>query len=198
MQVPLEIAFHNVEKSEALERKVRARVDKLHRFHDRIVSCRVAIEVPHRSAAHPLGYHVRIELRVPEKELVVSHDPGPQEDRFKPALAVRDAFDAMERQLEEHGRKRRGEVKTLNQPLQGRVLRLFADHGFVATTDGREIYFHRNSVVGSGFDRLEKAAAVELEVMDGESPAGPQASTVKPIRPMRLDPAGIDPGQALA
>ncbi|MFC3228174.1 HPF/RaiA family ribosome-associated protein [Marinibaculum pumilum] len=195
MQVPLEIAFHNLEKSEALEQKVRDRVAKLHRFHDRIVSCRVAIEVPHRSRAHALGYHVRIEVRVPEKELVVSHDPGPQEDHFKPGLAVRDAFDAMERQLEEYGRRRRGVVKSLNRPLQGRVVRLFADHGFIAATDGREIYFHRNSVVGTDFDNLSEEATVELEVMEGESPAGPQASTVKAIPPMRLDPGQMDPGR---
>ena len=125
---------------------------------------------------------------------MVSHDPGPQENHFKPALAVRDAFDAMERRLEEYGRRRKGSVKTLNQPLQGRVLRTFADHGFIAANDGREIYFHRNSVVGTAFDSLPADAAVELEVLDGESPAGPQATTVKQIRPMRLKPGRIDTG----
>lgn len=139
MQVPLEIAFNNLDPSENLERRVRERVDKLHRFFDRIVSCRVAIEVPHRSRAHPLAYHVRVEVREPEKDLVVSRDPGNRDGHFDPYVAVRDAFDAMDRQLEEHARKMRGEVKTPSEPLQGRVLRTFADHGFIATTDGREI-----------------------------------------------------------
>jgi len=189
MQVPLEIAFHNLEPSERLERKIRQRADKLNRYFDRIVSCRVAVDMPHRGpAAQPLAYHVRIEVRVPEKVLVVSRDPGEAEDRFNPDLALRDAFAAMERQLEEHSRKVRGEVKTLNAPRQGRVLRTFPEHGFIATTDGREIYFHRNSVIDAGFDRLKPGDTVELVLAHGESPAGPQASTVKPIPPMRLDP----------
>lgn len=188
MQVPLEIAFHNCQKSEALEQKVRERVEKLHRYFDRIISCRVVFEVPHRSQAHPLGYHMRIEVHVPDKELVVSHGPSAPEDRFKPGVVVREAFDAMERQLEEHSRKRRGEVKTLNQPLQGRVLRRFDNHGFIATTDGREIYFHRNALVDGEFDRLEADQPVELELMEGESPMGPQATTVKTIGRMQFNP----------
>lgn len=188
MQVPLEVTFRNMEPSDSLERKVRQRVDKLHRYFDRIVSCHVAIEVPHRSPAHALTYHVRIEVRVPEKVLVVSRDPGDRKDHFDAHLVVRDAFDAMERQLEEHSRKVRGEVKTPSAALQGRVLRTFDDHGFIETTDGREVYFHRNSVVGVDFDKLNQNEPVELVLMHGESPAGPQASTVKRIRPMQLDP----------
>ncbi|MCB2054703.1 MAG: HPF/RaiA family ribosome-associated protein [Geminicoccaceae bacterium] len=190
MKVPLELSFHNVQSSEALERKVRERVDKLHRFFDRITSCHVAIEVPHRSQANALAYHVRIEVRVPRKELVVSRDPGPHGDHFDPYVVVRDAFDAMERQLEEHSRKVRGEVKTLQKDgnLQGRVVRKLENHGFIATTDGREVYFHRNAVVGVDFDRLSDDEAVELVLMDGEGPAGTSATTVKRIGAMQLDP----------
>lgn len=188
MQVPLEIAFHNVDPSANLERKIRERVDKLHRFFDRIISCRVAVEAPHRSQAKALAYHVRIEVRVPGKELVVSRDPGEDGGQFDPYIVVRDAFDAMQRQLEGYSRKLRGDVKTLNTALQGRVLRTFADHGFIGTMDGREIYFHRNSVVGTDFDKLGEGEPVELVVAGDESPIGPQATTVKHIRPMRLDP----------
>lgn len=189
MDVPLEISFHNTEPSEALEAKIRERVDRLHRYFDRINSCRVAVEVPHRSGAQqPQAFHVRIEARVPTKELVVSHDPGRRDDHFDPYLAVRDAFDAMDRQLEEHSRKMRNEVKTHEVPNQGKVLRIFADHGFIATTDGREIYFHRNSVVDAGFDSLTRGDTVELSLAHGESPAGPQASTVRPIGRMEVVP----------
>jgi ribosomal subunit interface protein len=189
MEIPLELAFHNVDPSPKLEQRIRERVDKLHRFFDRIVSCRVTVSVPHRSQANALTYHVRVEVRVPGKELVVSRDPGDQRGHFDPYVVVRDAFDAMQRQLESHSRKVRGEVKTPAAPLQGRVVRTFADHGFIATTDGREVYFHRNSVVGTDFGKLGKGEPVELVIAsDDESPIGAQATTVKHIRPMQLDP----------
>lgn len=186
MQVPLEISFHNLDSSEYLESRIRERVDRLERFFGRIISCRVTLEAPHRSQRHPQAYHLRIEVGVPQKQLIVNRDPGPQEAHFDAYVLIRDAFDAMERMLEEHARKLRGDVKAHDAPLQGTVLRLFIDYGFVATTDGREIYFHRNSLVDIDFDDLDEGDAVELVVMDGESPAGPQASTVRPIRPMQL------------
>jgi ribosomal subunit interface protein len=189
MDIPLEISFHNTEPSEALEKKIRDRVNRLHRYFARINSCRVAVEVPHRSAAQqPQAFHIRIETRVPTKELVVSHDPGRRYDHFNANLAVRDAFEAMERQLEEHSRKMRNDVKTHDVPIQGRVLRTFADHGFIATTDGREIYFHRNTVVDARFEDIGTGDTVALSVAHGESPAGPQATTVRAIRPMEIVP----------
>jgi hypothetical protein len=75
MQVPLEIAFHNMEPSEFIEAKVRERVDKLERYCDRITRCSVGIEAPHRAYRQGNLYHVRIEIGVPGKELVVSRDP---------------------------------------------------------------------------------------------------------------------------
>ena len=188
MDTPLELAFHNVDASPAVERQIRKRVERMHRRFGRINSCRVVVEAPHRSQANPLAFHVRIEARVPGRELVVSRDPGRHGAHFDPYVMVRDAFDAMERRLEQHSQEVRGEVKTHHQPLQGRVLRTFADYGFVGTTDGREIYFHRNAVVDARFEDLEDGAAVELSLVDGESPMGPQATTVRPIGRMELVP----------
>ncbi len=188
MDVPLEIAFRNTDHSDALERRIRERVEKMHRYFGRINSCHVVVEAPHRSQVKAKGYHVRIETRVPETELVVSQNPGAKEAHHDPYVAVRDAFDAMDRQLEQHSQKVRGDVKTHDGPPQGVVSRLFKDHGFVETVDGRDIYFHRNAVVDADFDALEKGCAVELSVMEGESPMGPQATTIRPIPRMRLDP----------
>jgi cold shock CspA family protein/ribosome-associated translation inhibitor RaiA len=184
MDVPLEIAFHNLATSEALERRIRERVARMDRRYGRISSCRIVVEAPHRSPENAREYRVRIEARVPERELVVSRAPGTKGAHFDPYIVVRDAFDAMERQLEQHAQKIRGDTKHHPTPLQGRVLRTFADHGFVATNDGREVYFHRNAVPDGGFERLEQDTPVELTLVHGESPAGPQATTVRPIRPM--------------
>lgn len=188
MDIPLEIAYHNVDKSDALEDRIRERVARMHRRFGHINSCRIVVEVPHRSQVNALEYHIRAEVRVPDNEIVVSRDPGDRGAHFDPYIAVRDVFDAVERQLEEHSQKVRSDVKHHPLPPQGRVLRLFHDHGFVATNDGREIYFHRNAVVDEGFDALEVDSPVELTLVHGESPMGPQASTVRRIGPMDYVP----------
>jgi cold shock CspA family protein len=95
-------------------------------------------------------------------------------------VAVRDAFDAVRRQLEDHVRRRRGDVKTHDAPSHGRVASLFAerDYGFIEASDGSEVYFHRNSVVGGGFDKLAVGDEVRFSFHAEEGEKGPQASTV--------------------
>ena len=191
MDTPLEIAFRNMESSEALEALVRERADKLHRYFDRINSVRVAVEVDHKSQGGAKSYHVRIETRVPGQELVVSQDPGDR-DHFDAYRTVRDAFDAMERQLEGHGKKLRGRAKdgaaaAASGPPQGRVLRTFPEYGFIEATDGREIYFHRNALVGVSIEDLEKGQPVEMALIETPDNAmGPQATTVKPITALSM------------
>ncbi len=191
MQVPLEIAFVNMDPSEFVEARVRTKAAKLEKRFPRLISCRIAIEVPHRTQHHKGSqYHVRIEMSVPGKDLVISKAPGDIGRHRDVYVAIEDAFDAAERQLSEYAEQMRGDVKIHAGPLQGRILRLFPeqDYGFIATHDGREIYFHRNSVVDADFDDLEPEQTVELVVADGESPIGPQASTVRPIGEFQYSP----------
>jgi cold shock CspA family protein len=106
----------------------------------------------------------------------------PQDHAHEDAyVAVRDAFDAVMRQLEDHVRKLDGRVKTHEEPLRGRVARFVAEegYGFVETGDGREVYFHRNSVSGGNFAELRIGDEVRLVVDEGEK--GPQASMVQRI-----------------
>lgn len=191
MQVPLEIAFVNMDSSESVETRLREKVGRLEKRFPPLVSCRVAVEMPHHR--HQTGnlYHVRIEMGVPGKELVISRAPGDINTHHDVYVAIDDAFQAAERQLAEHGRKARGDVKEHAGPLQGRIVRLFREqgHGFVATTDGREIYFHENSVVDAQFSDVEEGQTVEVVLVHGESPMGPQATTVRPIGGMRFDPS---------
>lgn len=111
MQVPLEIAFRGVEHSDAVEAKIREKTAKLEQFCDNIVSCKVAVEADHHHQHQGNLYHIRIDLSVPNKHIVVSrdhHDKQAHEDVY---VALRDAFDAAKRQLEEYVRIQRGEVK---------------------------------------------------------------------------------------
>ena len=112
MQTPLEISFHNMERSEAVEAKIRQRIEKLEKYFDRITSCHVFIESPPRNPRRDNRYSVHIEIRVPGDDLAVSHHPGKAGDHEDVYIAIRDSFSAMERQLKEWKRKVRGEVKT--------------------------------------------------------------------------------------
>ena len=183
MQIPLEVTFHNMDRSEAIEAGVREKAAKLERFFDRIIGCRVVVEAPHRHQRKGKLYSVKIDISVPGKEIVVNRHGSKNHAHEDVHVAIRDAFNAAVRQLEDHSRKVRGEVKTHEVPLHGKVLRLFAyeGYGFIACSDGREIYFHKNSVVNEQFGQLDVGSEVRLVVADGESAKGPQASTVTPI-----------------
>ncbi len=122
------------------------------------------------------AYKVRIDLTVPGDELVVSRQAD--EDLY---VAIRDVFDAARRRLEDYSRRQRGSVKAYEVPPQARVSKLFPEegYGFLETPDGAEIYFHRNSVLGAGFDHLEIGTEVRFVMEQDEK--GPQASTVTVI-----------------
>ncbi|MGE5546927.1 MAG: ribosome hibernation-promoting factor, HPF/YfiA family [Solirubrobacterales bacterium] len=115
MQIPLQITFHGIDHSDAVEERVREKVGKLEQFFDRITSCRVAIEVHHKNTSnlHHKGepFHIRIDLTVPGTELVVKRDPKDAHVHEDVYVALRDAFQAMERQLKEYVERSRGDVK---------------------------------------------------------------------------------------
>jgi ribosomal subunit interface protein len=183
MQTPLEIVFDDIDSSPAVEQRIRERVRRLERFYDGITSCHVALSTPHRHQRKGRIWNVRIEVRVPGTELVTSRKPGDVDAHEDLLVAIRDAFDVMERELKSWHAKVQGEVKTHVPPPQGRVQELDRDRGFgqIAMTDGRLVYFHRNSVVEPDFDALALGDPVEVVVQTKESDVGPQASTVRRI-----------------
>lgn len=110
MQVPLQITIRGIEHSEALETHIRDKVGKLEEFFDHITSCRVVVELPHKHHQQGKQFNVRLDIGVPGSEIVVNRDHA--EDVY---IALRDAFAAAKRQLEDYARKIRGDVKT-HQP----------------------------------------------------------------------------------
>ena len=117
----------------------------------------------------------------PEEDFAELHEPSKHAAREDLYVAIRDAFNAAGRKLQDHARRRRGKVKVHEAPAVARIASLFPmeDHGFLLTPDGRELYFHKNSVLAPGFDRLEIGHEVHFAEELGEK--GPQASTVRPI-----------------
>jgi ribosomal subunit interface protein len=112
MQAPLEIVFHNVDRSPAVEAAVREHVAKLEQLADNITTCRVTVESPHKSHQQGNLYSVRVDVRFPGGEAVANRSPSKNHAREDVYVALRDAFKAVRRQLQDHQRQRRGDVKT--------------------------------------------------------------------------------------
>jgi cold shock CspA family protein/ribosome-associated translation inhibitor RaiA len=181
MKLPLQITFRGLESSEALEADIREKAEKLDRSCPDIMSGRVVVQQHHRHHEEGNLFHVHVDLTVPGREIAVSREHGLHHGHTDPYVAVRDAFDEARRALEDYERERHRQVKTHLPPARGKVVRLngYEGYGFIETVDGREIYFHKNSVIDGPFDRLEEGQEVRFHEEMGEK--GPQASTVQPI-----------------
>jgi ribosome-associated translation inhibitor RaiA len=107
MQIPLHISFHNLDHSDAVDAYARAEAGKLDKFYDRITACRVAVEAPHRGQHKGKLYRVRVDLVVPGAELTAARNPSAHGEHADIHVAVRDAFRAARRQLQDHVRRRR-------------------------------------------------------------------------------------------
>lgn len=199
MEIAPRITLRNMERSEPLEGLIREEIADLERFYERIVTCRVAVEYPHRHRERGNVVHVRIDVVVPGEELVVKHEPSLRgtmqgleaeewtksfetEARYKDAyLAVRDAFHKARRVLEDYVRRMRAEERPGARAVapEGHVVKIDATKGFgfLEAPDGREIYFHRDSVLDGAFKRLKVGSVVRFVEEEGEK--GPQASTVR-------------------
>ncbi len=178
MKLEVQVTFRDMEPSRGIEQAIREKAAKLDQFHDRITGCRVVVAAPHRHHHKGRLYNVRIDMTVPGGELVVNRDNSQATAHHDVHVAIRDAFNAARRQLQDYARRRRGEVKTHPAGGAARVSKLFSakGYGFIETSDGREIYFHENSVV-EGFQRLTLGTRVRFTEEEGQK--GPQASTVR-------------------
>jgi len=159
MHIPLKITMRHMPQSEALEARIRKNAAKLDEFHPNITGCQVVVEEQRRHPQQGRWFNVRLAVRVPNHEIVVNRDHD--EDVY---VAVRDAFDAVTRRLEDVARQQRGDVKTHETPLHGTVARIFTDegYGFIQTADGSEYYFSRANVVDPSFDQLSEGAVVQF------------------------------------
>jgi cold shock CspA family protein len=168
-----------MEWSPALEATIIDRASRLDRFASHIMSCRVVVEPAGRHHKHGNQFEIHIDITLPQGEVVATREPSEHKEYKDIEIAIRDAFDAATRQLEDYVRRQRGDVKTHVAVLHGRVSKVMPGegYGFLTTPEGREIYFHRNSVLNEAFDRLEIGAEVAFEEEEGNR--GPQASTIR-------------------
>lgn len=177
MKIPLQITVRNVSLSGAAETDIREKAANLDQFYPDIMGCRVVVDAPHRHHQHGFSYIVTIDITVPGSELVIRREP--HEDLY---VAIRDAFEAAERQLKEFNARQRGDVKTHENHGTAEVAKIFSfeRYGFLMTSDGREIYFHEHAVRNNGFDRLTIGTKVRFTEEMGDK--GPQASYVTSLK----------------
>lgn len=187
MQFPPEVAFRGFEADEWLKDTVHEEIAKLDDYFDRIIGCRVMVELPHQRREEGNPYHVRIELSVPGRNLVVNRSTMARErERETQMTALDEAFAAIRRRLEDYVRELRGDVKVKQEQAQGRIWRLYpagaegGRYGFIRTPDGGDVYFHENSLLESDFDDVDVGAQVRFHEEQGVE--GPQASTVRVVQ----------------
>lgn len=157
--LPVQITVRDMPVSPALEDHLRKKALKLNQYYDRINNCKIVIHIPQKHKHQGKLFSVNIDLSVPGKELVVNRKLD--EDVY---IAIRDAFHAIERQLESYARKQRGEVKTHEVVMNGVVKKKFVEegYGFILGSDGSEYYFSPTNVSNPDFSQLELGDTVQF------------------------------------
>lgn len=116
MLIPLQITFQNLDPSEPVRQRIADRVAKLERFHSRISSCRVVVRAANRRPRKGRLFNIRIDLKVPRREIVVNRNPPARHENEDIAVALHEAFDALERRLEDAARRSNASVKAHSLP----------------------------------------------------------------------------------
>jgi cold shock CspA family protein len=188
VQVPVEIAFHNLDPVPWAETEIRERVAKLEKIYDRLVTCRIRVDQRANNSSRNIPPVVRIEIGVPGRDdLVVAHEPDHLQQKFQsPDLrnAINEAFRIAEDQLGEYKRslQERGREPPTNGPSHqflGQVAEIdpAGEFGFILNNQGAMLYFHRNSVLSGDFAALRRGDAVHYVEEMGDN--GPTASKVR-------------------
>jgi ribosome-associated translation inhibitor RaiA/cold shock CspA family protein len=190
MQVPVEIAFRNIQPSDAVEADIRDHVQRLERIYGRMTTCRVRVDQRNQNANETIPPVVHIEISVPGyKDIVVAHEPDHLQRKFQaPDLrnAINEAFRIAERRLTkykdkltDHGVAERGHEAS--NEFRGQIAELMPekDFGYVMTKEGSLLYFHRNSLLSGDFDQLRRGDEVSYVERTGDT--GPTASKVRVV-----------------
>jgi cold shock CspA family protein len=203
MQLTPTVTFRRIPEPRLLESAILERFAALEKHSSSIIGAHATLELADRRHRSGSRYHLRLELTVPGDVIVITHDgslrpelrarAGPRtrkQDEIDPGhrrakVAIREAFEIARRRLQDYERHRQRAVKAHTPPPTGRVTELFRDrgYGFIEAADGHTVYFQRASVLDETFDTLAPGSRVVFAEEAGRE--GPQASTVRLVRPRR-------------
>ena len=176
MQLPVNITYRGVEKTDEIDNLIRTKAARLDRFCDHISRCDIAVEQPNHLQQSGSPFRVRVDVTVPPGHELIADERQNEHQLHEPLTKIiNDAFKNMERQVKELSEMQRREIKTHVEP-RALISKLFADYGFITGFMGADIYFHRNAVRGTNFEDLKIGMEVRYDESHGEM--GPHASTV--------------------
>ncbi len=107
MPLSIQITWRDIEPSAALGARIRELAQRLAKVDAEIIHCHVIIALPHKHSHRGRIYEVRIEVTTPGAHLIAQHEHPERHSHEDPYVAVRDAFQAMRRQLKDREKKRR-------------------------------------------------------------------------------------------
>lgn len=160
MSLPTQITWRGIQSSAALETRIRELAQGLEKFSSQIVHCRVVIELPDKHSRQGRVYEVRIQVTTPGAQLIAQREHRERHSHEDPYIAVRDAFRAVQRQLEDYERARRGDVKR-HAPAPTEITTEPGAH-FV---EGREQVRRANNTT-----RVREPMAAEASTLDSSIP----------------------------
>lgn len=106
MQHPLQITFHGMPHSDAVEKHIREKMEKLEQFCSHMITSKATVEIAGKHKHQGQLFKIQLSITVPDKELVINHEM--HEDIY---VVLRETFDAAKRKLEDYERRRRGDIK---------------------------------------------------------------------------------------
>jgi len=180
MDTPVHLDFQGMDANNLVRDCVLKQVHVLEERFGRITACRVVVKAPGEHHRNGGLYEINIRLSLPQgREVDIGRTAAEDERHANLAFALNDAFKRARRRLQDKARRMQGHVKAHGVRPTATVARLddVAGFGFLQSSDGREIYFHRNSVLNDAFSRLTPGTRVAFSEEMGEN--GPQASSVK-------------------
>lgn len=198
MQTEPQVSFQGIPVDDQVRHAALDHIAHLEKFWDRITGCHVVIAQPHRHQRRGRLYTVRVDLVVPGGEIVVSRDEHLDHAHEDVFVALRDAFRAAGRRLEDHVRRLRGLEKPHAGRGRGRIARIFPlqGYGFIETADGREIYFHRHAISDHDYQQADIGSPVFFSEEAGDQ--GPQAVAVQLVHPRHpASPTAAAPSEEL-
>lgn len=177
MPIPIQITLRQLSHSQAVEKHIQEKAQKLEHFCDHIIHCHVVVELANHNQHHGNLYNTRITVKVPKDELIATHNG--EENMY---LSIQEAFSNITRQLENYREKLQNNTSHRDREtmLTGKIARIDGGFGFIEGSDGAEFYFNAKHVISPAFDKLTVNMPVCFVALESEQ--GPEARRVKQLR----------------